>query len=57
MPVEAALGHAQALCQDFHAQAFRAVLGQDGDRALDPGVAVQRGARGFGRLVFHTVGY
>ena len=28
-----------------------------GVHRLDPGVAVQRDARGLGRLVFHTVGY
>lgn len=57
MPVEAALGHAEALGEDFHAQAFRAVFGKDGDRRLDPGVAIQHDADGFCGLLFHTVGY
>jgi hypothetical protein len=41
MPVKAALGHTQALGQDFHAQLLCAVLGHDCDCALDPGFTIQ----------------
>jgi hypothetical protein len=57
MPVEAALGDAQALGQDFHAQAVRAVLGEDGDRGLDPCVAIEHGADWFAGLLFHAGEY
>jgi hypothetical protein len=57
MPVEAALGDAEALGQDFDPQLLGAVLGHDRDRALDPGFTVQRGAGWFWRACFHTVGY
>ena len=39
------------------AQAVRAVLGEDGDRGLDPCVAIEHGADWFAGLLFHAGEY